>query len=499
MRNDFSKALFLFQSGKLDEAKNICEEILKQESSNSQVINLYAFILYYEKKFHESIEQWQQAIKINPNYKEALNGCGNAYKNLNKLNEAVKNFKKAIHIDPKYLEAYLNLANVYIKLEQFDEAIDIFNKSIELDNTSSQAYQGKGLGLMKSKKFDEAILNFKESILLNPNDANVFFNLAATYEKIEEWEEAVDCFVKTLKLNPGHRDAYENLLNLLEFYFPKKNYENFIVKTNNLLKQNNLNIDLNTEISDEKIINLYSKISEILGKNFYNNFLNDKSQIFRINTDDLNFKRHFEIFNTFNVIPKFCFECYKIQINLKNVLELFKLYVVFDKIKLNKNNQRKCMIETRPKVEGNYKGLIYCSGLSEARDIIKYLLPITKKTIRDDLSIFIKRGCTEFAVSYPKYKEIDNSMKYNEDWVEKEKIIDEKNKNKNLNNPSQETLTGLSITDGLIMQNWLSFAKSINDESYKKFRTDIIDSKYLKNKLSGQIQHRMDEFKKINF
>ena len=38
MRNDFSKALFLFQSGKLDEAKNICEEILKQE--NIDYINL---------------------------------------------------------------------------------------------------------------------------------------------------------------------------------------------------------------------------------------------------------------------------------------------------------------------------------------------------------------------------------------------------------------------------------------------------------------------------
>jgi len=499
MRNDFSNALFLFQSGKLDEAKNICEEILKQERSNSQVINLYAFILYNKKKFNEAIEQWQQAIKINPNYIEALNGCGNAYKNLNKLNEAVKNFKKAIHIEPKYLEAYFNLANVYIKLEKFDEAIAISNKTIELDNTISHAFNGKGLGLMKLKKFDEAISNFKKSITLNPNDANVFFNLAATYEKIEKWEEATDCFVKVLKLNPGNRDAYENLLDLLEFYLPKKNYENFIVKTNNLLKQNTLNIDLNNPISDEKITNYYSEISKILDKNFNNNFLNDRSQIFRINTYDLNCKRHFEIFNTFNVIPKFCFECYKIQINLKNVLELFKLYVVFDKIKLEKNNQRKCMIETRPKVEGNYKGLIYCSGLSEAKNIIKYLLPITKKTISDNLSIFIKRGCTEFAVSYPKYKEIDNSMKYNEDWIEKEKIIDEKNKNKSSNNLQKETLTGLSITDGLIMQNWLSFAKSINDESYKKFRIDIIDSKYLKNKLSGQIEHRIDEFQKINF
>ena len=77
----------------------------------------------------------------------------------------------------------------------------------------------------------------------------------------------------------------------------------------------------------------------------------------------------------------------------------------------------------RDKVSGNYKGLIYCSGLGEAQKIENYLNPILKKTIGEDLSIFIKRGCTEFAVSYPKYKEINESMKYNNDWKEKEKNI----------------------------------------------------------------------------
>ena len=47
MESKLSEALSLFQIGELNKAKNICEEILKQETNNSQVYNLYAFTLYY--------------------------------------------------------------------------------------------------------------------------------------------------------------------------------------------------------------------------------------------------------------------------------------------------------------------------------------------------------------------------------------------------------------------------------------------------------------------
>ena len=71
MKPDFSEALILFKAGKLNEAKNICEKILKEEKNNSQVYNLYAFVLYYLEKFDASVECWNKAIKINPNYIEA--------------------------------------------------------------------------------------------------------------------------------------------------------------------------------------------------------------------------------------------------------------------------------------------------------------------------------------------------------------------------------------------------------------------------------------------
>ena len=430
MKSKFNETLTLLKSGKLNKAKDICVEILKQETNNSEAYNLYAFILYYLKEFDAAVECWSKAIKINPNYIEAYNGRGNAFIKLHNLNEAIINFNQALKINPNYASAHNNMGSAFY-----------------------------GLG---------------------------------------QWEEANNCYTKALEINPNHKDAHENLINLLTFYNPKKNNSNSIIKTNYLLKSNKLNFDLKNKITDEEIINYYYKTYQILKENLYNdNF--DEDQIFRRNNVDLNCDRHFEVFNTYNVIPKFCFGCYKIQINPKNIIEFFKLYIVFDHLKLEKNNSRKCMIELRSSTGGAYKGFIYCSGVNEAQKIFKDILPIIKTSIGDNLSISIKRGCSEFSVPYPKFKEIDQSMKYNDNWIEKEKQIDEKNKykKKNTKNVLEKTISGISISDALIMRNWLIYAKRINDESYKKFNINIPNTKYMEKQLFGQLDHRKEEFQKI--
>ena len=50
---------------------------------------------------------------------------------------------------------------------------------------------------------------------------------------------------------------------------------------------------------------------------------------------------------------------------------VFKLYFLFDNLNLKNNNIRKCLVEIRPTIHGNYKGIIYCDGLSEAEEILK--------------------------------------------------------------------------------------------------------------------------------
>jgi len=79
------------------------------------------------------------------------------------------------------------------------------------------------------------------------------------------------------------------------------------------------------------------------------------------------------IFNQNKIIPEFCFSCYKVQVEVDSIIELIKLFLVFNTLELENSNTRKCMIEGRTNISGFYKGLIYCLGLTEALEISKKL------------------------------------------------------------------------------------------------------------------------------
>lgn len=495
MQIDLSEALNLFKKGKLQQAKNICEEILKKENNNSEVYNLHAFILYFDKKFNEAIDSWVKAININPYYLEAFNGMGNAFLQLKKIEQAVLNFEKAIKINPNYFEAYCNLGGALIKLGKYQRSIINFETAIKIKPNYLEAIYGKAYALMKNQQYDEAIIFFNKFIKFKPLNADAHNAIGACLISLNKFEDSLDYLVKALNLQPKHKEAQENLINLLKFYEPIKDFSNSIIKINNQIKKKKFAFDFKIPIKNEDIIDYYRNIYQILKQDlFFNNF--KEEQIFRRNELTLDCDRHFKVFNTYNVIPEYCFGCYKIQIDLKNILELFKLYFIFDIIKFDKNNIRKTMIESRPNVKGAYKGLIYCTGLDEAKKILDIILPIIKLNIDKKVNIFIKRGCTEFSISHPGFDKIDQSIKYKEDWREKEKKIDKDNL------PSKETtlknsISGLTISDALIMKNWLIYAKKIDDMSYKKFSIHISDTEYMKKKLFNQITFRKKEFLKI--
>ena len=321
--------------------------------------------------------------------------------------------------------------------------------------------------------WNEAINNFKEAIKINPTYAEGHYNLGIALDNLNLLEDAVINYSKAIELKPNFVNAHESLIRILTFYNPKQNISNQYVKTNKLLQNINYNYDSNKKILDNDVINFFNTFKKIIFENI--NLLNyNETEIFRSNTIDLKCERHFKIFNTFNIIPEYCFGCFKVQIELKNVIELIKLYFIFDKLILKNNNPRKCMIELREKVSGSYKGFIYCSSLGEANEIKNKLSNILSKQIHNNVQIKVKRGCSEFAVSYPKYKNInesdEDSMKYNKKWKSKEKLIDDQlaKRNQSKQRVLRNNLPGVTICDALIIRNWIIFAKINGDLSYEK-------------------------------
>ena len=91
---------------------------------------------------------------------------------------------------------------------------------------------------------------------------------------------------------------------------------------------------------------------------------------------------------------------------------------------------KKTIIELRPNIPGSYKGLIYCEGLDQAKAVKTLLDADLKEVLGKNIESKIKRGCSEFPLKFPNYKENSSRQRNDEfptEWKLSEKQFDQKN------------------------------------------------------------------------
>ena len=110
------------------------------------------------------------------------------------------------------------------------------------------------------------------------------------------------------------------------------------------------------------------------------------------------------------------------------------------------------------------------------------LRPTLQKNLKFKASI--KRGCSEFYNSFPAYNIIEsdkkNYMTYNQDWekIEENLKIKENFNTIKLNN----SIPGLSISDVLIIIQWLNYAKIVGDPTIKEIDVNVFNSKFIESR-----------------
>ena len=350
-------------------------------------------------------------------------------------------------------------------LMQFEDAINSYKKAIKINPDYAEAYYNMGIAQKDKGDLEEAIESYKQALKIKPDHAEAYNNIGITLEDNGDLEGAIDSYKQAIKINSDFAEAKVNLISLLSSYVPQKDNPNLIVKVNEEIRKIDIKNNISNIISDSKIVSLFSRSQDYISS-FDLELKTKEDQIFR--GKSMNCSRHLSIFDKHDAIPEFCFSCYKVQVEPSSIIELIKLFIIFDQLKLHENNTRKCMIELRPELSGFYKGLIYCSDLNQANEISEHLNLILKQRIGPELNSSVKRGCSQYAISYPDYKEINNSgpqlMNYNEAW----RVIEESHDKKNpthINKVSRAKLSGLNLSDVLIIRKWIDYAKGIGDPS----------------------------------
>ena len=411
------------------------------------------------------------------------------------LDDSLKKLKKIIITDSNKNLIYRLFASIYFRKKNWENSIKYYQQILSFEDKRFGIYNNIGVALFNLGKINQSIKMYKKAIIENSNFDMAYNNIGICYNELGYYEEAAEYFSQALTLNDNNYSAKNNLINSFLVIRIENENEHPLIKINNKIKKIDNKITNKNSIKLEHIKDILKKSDDII-QTYQKEFNYSETQIYRKNSTNLDCKRHFKVFNEFNIIPKYCFACYKIQITLGNVVDLIRLYFVFDNLLLEKNNIRKCITEIRPNISGNYKGYIYCDGIDEAQKIFDKISEITNKIKFEKIKIIIKHGCSEFYVSYPNYEKVnvnnDQQMKYEKNWKEKELIIDNKTPIRNELDKKKihKSLKGINLSDILIIKNWICYANLIGDFSYKDIYNREVKSSFINSILEHQLVFR---------
>jgi tetratricopeptide (TPR) repeat protein len=152
---------------------------------------------------NRAIDQYWEAVKIDPKYKEAYYRLGVLYCKLQHYPDAVVAWKQYIKYTNGSATGYSNLGFCYELANQHNEAEDAYRKGIAKDPKNNPCRVNYGLMLARDNRMNEAIVQLQT--VLTP--AEVHYDLAAVYEHNGRKDQARSEYRKALDCDPGLADA----------------------------------------------------------------------------------------------------------------------------------------------------------------------------------------------------------------------------------------------------------------------------------------------------
>jgi tetratricopeptide (TPR) repeat protein len=159
----------------------------------------------------EAVEQYEQALKIRPDYAEAHNGLGVALMQLGNVQQAIDHWERTLQLSPSSDTAHYNLALALEKLGRTTEAISHLEHALQLNPDLTSAHNHLGNDLAQVGRLPEAVQHLELALQFNPDSVDAHYNLGLVLARLGRLPEAIDHWKQTLRLDPNFSEAHYNL------------------------------------------------------------------------------------------------------------------------------------------------------------------------------------------------------------------------------------------------------------------------------------------------
>lgn len=128
-----------------------------------------------------------------------------------KSDEAIAHFNEALRISPNYYNALINLGVTLSDQGKAAEAIRYYDQALRIEPNSAKAHAEMAVALARQEKLRDAMPHFYKAVELAPNDAGVRANLGRALALQGKLQEALEQLNEALRLKPDLAAAQENL------------------------------------------------------------------------------------------------------------------------------------------------------------------------------------------------------------------------------------------------------------------------------------------------
>jgi len=190
------------------QAKEILERCVKNVPNSTQGYLKLAELFFYVKKYQESINNINNALKIDETLAKGYFLKGMCYKEMGDTSKAVSSFQTAAEQDNEYYDAYVETGRLFA-LKGNPLAIQYFNNALKLNPKSTEVVYMIGKFYQDTKKYAQAIDAYNKLLQMDSQQKNALYNMGAIeYVAGKDKEKAKTYFSRALEIDPQYAEAY---------------------------------------------------------------------------------------------------------------------------------------------------------------------------------------------------------------------------------------------------------------------------------------------------
>jgi DNA-binding winged helix-turn-helix (wHTH) protein/Tfp pilus assembly protein PilF len=158
-----------------------------------------------------AIANYQQAIKLRPDYAEAHYNLADAYEEISDYDKAIEEYRRSILADNAFYPAYNNLSRLYILRGDYASALSVIDRGLSLKPrelpVQYSLYKNHGWANIGLRLYGQAELDLRRALALGPDGGAAYCLLAQAQEGKGERSAAVPAWESCVAYGSEIRDV----------------------------------------------------------------------------------------------------------------------------------------------------------------------------------------------------------------------------------------------------------------------------------------------------